>query len=114
MFEGVGADCTLEAVGTKESMDQALKSTRPGGHVGFVGAPNGGPELPVRQLFNRNIGVGGGVAPARAYIPQLLPDVLSGTINPGRVFDLELPLASAAEAYEAMDQRRSIKTLLWP
>lgn len=114
LFEGIGADCVLEAVGTKESMVQALKATRPGGHVGYVGAPNGGPELPVRALFNRNIHVGGGVAPARAYIPELLPDVLEGRIEPGRVFDLELPLERVAEAYAAMDQRRAIKVLLRP
>ena len=114
LFDGVGADCVLEAVGTKESMSQAIRSTRPGGHVGYVGAPNGGPELPVRALFNRNINVGGGVAPARAYIPELLPDVLEGRIHPERVFDLELPLGRVAEAYAAMDERRSIKALLRP
>lgn len=114
LFDGVGADCVLEAVGTKESMSQALKSTRPGGNVGYVGAPNGGPEFPVRALFNRNINVGGGVAPARAYIPELLPEVLEDRIQPQRVFDLELPLAQVAEAYAAMDARRSIKALLRP
>jgi threonine dehydrogenase-like Zn-dependent dehydrogenase len=114
LFDGIGADCVLEAVGTKESMAQALKSTRPGGHLGYVGAPNGGPEFPVRALFNRNINVGGGVAPARAYIPDLLPDVLEGRIDPGRVFDLELPLERIAEAYTAMDERRAIKALIRP
>ncbi|WP_167041726.1 zinc-dependent alcohol dehydrogenase family protein [Salinibacterium sp. ZJ454] len=108
------ADCTLEAVGTEQSMAQALGVTRPGGRLGFVGVPAGGPQLPVRQLFDTNITVGGGMAPARAYIPQLLPDVLSGAINPGRVFDLELPLTDAAEAYAAMDERRAIKVLLRP
>ena len=95
-------------------MDQALRSTRPGGMVGFVGVPNGGPELPVRQMFNRNVGVNGGVAPVRGYIGELLPDVRSGAIQPGRVFDLELPLEEAAEAYAAMDERRATKVLLWP
>jgi threonine dehydrogenase-like Zn-dependent dehydrogenase len=114
LFDGIGADCVLECVGTKESMDQAIRSTRPGGMVGYVGAPNGGPELPVRQLFNSNIGVNGGVAPVRGYIEDLLPDVLSGAINPGRVFDLELPLAKAAEAYSAKDERRATKVLLRP
>lgn len=111
---GIGADRVLECVGTKESMDQAIRSTRPGGMVGYVGVPNGGPELPVRPLFNRNVGVNGGVAPVRGYIEELLPDVLSGAIEPGRVFDLTLPLAEAAEAYAAMDERRAIKVLLQP
>jgi threonine dehydrogenase-like Zn-dependent dehydrogenase len=111
---GIGADQVLECVGTKESMDQAIRSTRPGGMVGYVGVPNGGPELPVRTLFDRNVGVNGGVAPVRGYIEELLPDVLSGAIEPGRVFDLELPLAEAAEAYAAMDERRAIKVLLRP
>jgi threonine dehydrogenase-like Zn-dependent dehydrogenase len=111
---GIGADRVLECVGTKESMDQAIRSARPGGMVGYVGAPNGGPELPVRPLFNRNVGVNGGVAPVRGYIEELLPDVLSGAIEPGRVFDLELPLSEAAEAYAAMDERRAIKVLLRP
>jgi hypothetical protein len=114
MFDGIGADCVLECVGTKESMDQAIRSTRPGGMVGYVGAPNGGPELPVRPLFNRNVGVNGGIAPVRGYIEELLPEVLSGAIDPGRVFDLELPLSEVAEAYAAMDERRAIKVLLRP
>lgn len=114
MFDGIGADCVLECVGTKESMDQAIRSTRPGGMVGYVGAPNGGPELPVRPLFNSNVGVNGGIAPVRGYIEELLPDVLSGAIQPGHVFDLELPLAEVAEAYAAMDERRAIKVLLRP
>jgi len=108
------ADCALEAVGTAESMDQALRVVRPGGNVGYVGVPAGGPELPLPYLFGTNITVGGGIAPARAYIPELLPDVLSGAVEPGKVFDLELPLDDAAEAYRAMDERRAIKVLLRP
>lgn len=111
---GIGADYVLECVGTKESMDQAIRSTRPGGMVGYVGAPNGGPELPVRPLFNRNVGVNGGVAPVRNYIEELLPEVLAGVIEPGRVFDVELPLSAVAEAYAAMDERRATKVLLRP
>ncbi|MCU1557810.1 MAG: dehydrogenase [Microbacteriaceae bacterium] len=114
MFDGVGADCVLECVGTKESMDQAIRSTRPGGMIGYVGVPNGGSELPIRTLFNTNVGVNGGVAPVRNYIEELLPEVLAGEIDPGRVFDLELPLAEVAEAYAAMDERRAIKVLLRP
>jgi hypothetical protein len=110
---GIGADSVLECVGTKDSMDQALATVRPGGAVGFVGVPHG-VELDVRDLFRRNVCVGGGVAPVRAYIPQLLPDVLSGAIDPGRVFDLELPLADVAEGYTAMHERRATKVLLRP
>jgi hypothetical protein len=108
------ADAALECVGTKESMDQAIGSVRGGGRVGFVGVPAGGSELPIGRLFSRNITVGGGMAPARAYIPELLPDVLSGAIRPGKVFDLEVPLDQIAEAYAAMDERRAIKTLVRP
>jgi threonine dehydrogenase-like Zn-dependent dehydrogenase len=114
LLGGVLADSVLEAVGTKESMEQALAVVRPGGKLGYVGVPAGGAELPIELLFERNISVAGGMAPARHYIPQLLPDVLSGAIDPGRVFDLELPLSEAAEAYAAMDERRAIKVLLRP
>jgi threonine dehydrogenase-like Zn-dependent dehydrogenase len=114
LLEGIGADSVLECVGTKESMQQALASARPGGRVGYVGVPAGGPELPVRQLFSNNITVGGGVAPARAYLEELLADVWSGAIDPGRVFDVELGLDETPEAYAAMDERRAIKVLLRP
>jgi threonine dehydrogenase-like Zn-dependent dehydrogenase len=79
-----------------------------------VGVPAGGAELPIGQLFGNNIHVGGGVAPVRVYLPALLADVLAGRIAPGRIFDLELPLAQVAGAYAAMDERRAIKALLWP
>jgi len=111
---GGGPDAVLECVGTAESMQQAIESARPGGRVGYVGVPNGGAELPIRTLFGSNVGVSGGVAPVRAYIEELLPDVLAGRIEPGRVFDLELPLDKVSDAYAAMDERRSIKTLLRP
>jgi threonine dehydrogenase-like Zn-dependent dehydrogenase len=111
---GIGADAVLECVGTEESMLQAVHAARPGGRVGYVGVPSGGAELPIATLFSTNVSVGGGVAPARAYIPELLDDVLAGTLEPGAVFDLELPLADVADAYVAMDERRSIKTLLRP
>jgi threonine dehydrogenase-like Zn-dependent dehydrogenase len=114
LFDGIGANCVLECVGTEESMDQAIRSTRPGGMVGYIGSPNGGSELPIRPLFNRNVGVNGGVAPVRNYIEELLPEVWAGDINPDRVFDLEIPLAEVAEAYAAMDERRAIKVLLRP
>jgi threonine dehydrogenase-like Zn-dependent dehydrogenase len=114
LLGGTGADAVLECVGTKESMAQAIATVRPGGHIGYVGVPAGGPELPVEQLFYRNITVGGGAAPVRAYLPELLADVLAGRLDPGPVFDLELPLDQVAEAYAEMDQRRIIKPLLRP
>ena len=114
LLGGVLADSVLECVGTKESMEQALHSVRPGGALGFVGVPTGGAEIPLRYLFDKNITVSGGMAPARTYIPELLADVLAGRINPGRVFDVEMSLEDAPEAYKAMDERRAIKVLLTP
>jgi threonine dehydrogenase-like Zn-dependent dehydrogenase len=114
LLGGVLADSVLECVGTKESMEQALHSVRPGGALGFVGVPTGGAEIPLRYLFDKNITVSGGMAPARTYIPELLADVLAGRINPGRVFDVEMSLEEAPEAYKAMDERRAIKVLLRP
>jgi threonine dehydrogenase-like Zn-dependent dehydrogenase len=111
LTDGVGADATLECVGTGQSMDTALSIARPGSMVGYVGLPHG-VELPVLPMFVRNKGVLGGPAPAGAYIPELLPDVLEGRINPGRVFDFETDLDGVAEAYAAMDERRAIKSLL--
>jgi threonine dehydrogenase-like Zn-dependent dehydrogenase len=90
------------------------RTARPGGRVGYVGVPNGGAELPIRKLFYRNVGVAGGVAPVRAYLEELLADVLDGSIEPGLVFDLRLPLIDIPDAYAAMDERRSIKPLLMP
>lgn len=114
LLDGIGADAVIEAVGTEQSMAQALATVRPGGRVGYVGVPAGGPKLPVPELFRANVTVGGGIAPVRAYLDDLLPDVLDGSIEPGRVFDTRLPLDDAAEAYAAMDERRSIKVLLRP
>ncbi|HWD61080.1 MAG TPA: zinc-dependent alcohol dehydrogenase family protein [Humibacter sp.] len=114
MFGGIGPDAVVEAVGTAESMDQALRSVRPGGFVGYVGVPNAGPQLPVRQLFDNNTKVAGGMAPVRNYADELLVDILNGSIEPGRVFDLELPLSEVAEGYAAMDERRAIRSLLRP
>ncbi|MDN5886765.1 MAG: zinc-binding dehydrogenase [Arthrobacter sp.] len=114
LLGGVLADSVLECVGTAESMDQALRCTRAGGALGFVGVPAGGAELPIGVLFSKNITVAGGAASTRNYIPELLEDVLAGTINPGLVFDAVMPLEEAAEAYRAMDERRSIKVMLTP
>jgi len=108
---GVGADSVLECVGTGESMAQAIESTRAGGHVGYVGVPHG-VELNGQDLFFRHVNLLGGPAPVRRYLPDLIDRVFKGTIDPGKVFDLTLPLAQAAEGYRAMDERRAIKTLL--
>ncbi|WP_026425290.1 zinc-dependent alcohol dehydrogenase family protein [Actinokineospora inagensis] len=109
-----GADAVLECVGTKQSMDQALYSVRPGGRIGYVGVPAGGPEFPVRHLFSNNISVAGGVAPVRAYLPELLTDVLNRKINPGKVFDADYSLTTVADAYADMDNRKVVKPLLRP
>jgi threonine dehydrogenase-like Zn-dependent dehydrogenase len=113
LTDGVGADAVLECVGTGEAMTTALAVARPGATVGYVGVPHG-VELPIGTMFRRNIGVAGGVAPVRQYLPQLRDDVLSGAIEPGLVFDLEVPLSEVAEAYAAMDERRAIKSLVRP
>jgi threonine dehydrogenase-like Zn-dependent dehydrogenase len=114
LLGGLGADAVLECVGTEESMAQALGSARPGGMVGFVGVPHGDGGVSLQRMFGQNIGIAGGVAPARAYIPELLPDVLDGTIEPGKVFDREFALDDVADAYVAMDERTAIKSLLRP
>ncbi|MGJ9412420.1 zinc-binding dehydrogenase [Aeromicrobium sp. CF4.19] len=110
---GIGADSVLECVGTKDSMKQAFLSLRPGGTVGYVGMPHG-VELNLPIMFATNSGLAGGVAPVRHYLDELLPDVLDGTIEPGRVFDLDVPLSDVAHAYRAMDERVAIKALLRP
>ncbi|MDT0265897.1 zinc-dependent alcohol dehydrogenase family protein [Streptomyces sp. DSM 44915] len=110
---GIGADSVLECVGTAEAMSQALHATRPGGNVGFVGVPH---DVAVdgQELFFSHVGLRGGPAPVRRYLPDLIDRVLAGRIDPGRVFDLTLPLEQVAEGYRAMDERRAIKTLLKP
>ncbi|MFD5470873.1 zinc-dependent alcohol dehydrogenase family protein [Streptomyces sp. NPDC127105] len=113
MTGGIGADRVLECVGNEQSMQQALNSTRPGGNVGFVGVPHG-VSLDGAQLFYSQVGVRGGPAPVRAYLPDLIDRVLTRRIDPGKVFDLKLPLSEVAEGYKAMDERRAIKTLLMP
>jgi len=113
LTHGVGADSALECVGTQESMMQAIRSTRPGGHVGYVGVPHG-VQLDGVELFFSHVHLHGGPAPARRFLPELIDMVWSGKINPGRVFDLTLPLSQVAEGYRAMDERRAIKALLQP
>jgi len=107
----IGADSVLECVGTKESMAQALQCARPGSMIGYVGVPHG-VQFDGQQLFFAQVGMLGGPAPVRRFLPHLIDLVLSRRINPGKVFDLEMPLADVAEGYRAMDERRAIKTLL--
>ena len=113
LTKGIGADSVLECVGTQEAMMQAIQSTRPGGFVSYVGVPHG-VELSGAQLFFTHVHLHGGPAPVRRYLPELIELVLNGTINPGKVFDLTLPLEQVAEGYRAMDERRAIKALLLP
>jgi threonine dehydrogenase-like Zn-dependent dehydrogenase len=110
---GLGAHSVIEAVGTQESMMQAIRSTRAGGHVGFVGVSHA-VQLPGRELFYSGVHLHGGPAPVRQYLPELIQLIWDRTIDPGKVFDLTLPLEDAAEAYKAMDERRAIKVLLQP
>jgi threonine dehydrogenase-like Zn-dependent dehydrogenase len=113
LTKGIGADSVLECVGTQESMQQAIRSTRPGGFVSYVGVPHG-VELDGTELFFANVHLHGGPAPVRRYLPELIDLVLNEKIHPGKVFDLTLPLDQVAEGYRAMDERRAIKTLLRP
>jgi threonine dehydrogenase-like Zn-dependent dehydrogenase len=113
MTRGVGADSVLECVGTQQSMMQAINSTRRGGYVSYVGVPHE-VELNGQELFFAHIHLHGGPAPVRRYLPKLIELVLVRKINPGKVFDLTLPLDQVAEGYKAMDERRAIKALLRP
>ena len=111
--DGIGADSVLECVGMQESMMQAIRCVRPGGSVGFVGVPHG-VELDGEQLFFAHVHLHGGPAPVRRFLPALIEQVWDRNINPGKVFDLTLPLDQVAQGYRAMDERRAIKTLLRP
>jgi threonine dehydrogenase-like Zn-dependent dehydrogenase len=113
LTRGIGADSVLECVGTQESMWQAIKAARPGGYVSYVGVPHG-VQLDGAELFFTHTHLHGGPAPVRRYLPDLIDMVLKGAINPGKVFDLTLPLSQVAEGYRAMDERRAVKTLLRP
>jgi threonine dehydrogenase-like Zn-dependent dehydrogenase len=112
LTKGLGAHSVIEAVGTRESMLQAIDATRPGGHIGYVGVTHG--DLPGDQLFFSHTHLHGGPAPVRRFLPELIELIWNRTIDPGKVFDLTLPLDQVAEGYRAMDERRAIKTLLWP
>jgi threonine dehydrogenase-like Zn-dependent dehydrogenase len=108
---GLGANSVIEAVGTQEAMMQAIHSTRPGGHVGFVGVSHDA-AIPGDELFMAGVHIHGGPAPVRQYLPELIQLIWDRTINPGKVFDLTLPLDKTAEGYRAMDQRTATKVLL--
>lgn len=112
---GQGAHAVIEAVGTEQSMRTAVGITRDGGAIGYVGVPHGsGTGLDLSVMFDRNIALRGGVAPVRAYIPELLPDVLDGTIDPSPVFDLSVGLDGVPAGYKAMDERIALKVLIKP
>lgn len=113
LTRGVGADAVLECVGTPDAMSLAIRATRPGGTVGYVGVPHG-VELDAQQLFFGHVRLFGGPAPVRRDLPELIELVLAEKIHPGKVFDLTLPLEQVAEGYRAMDERRAIKALLRP
>jgi threonine dehydrogenase-like Zn-dependent dehydrogenase len=113
LTKGIGADSVLECVGTQESLMQAIRSARKGGYVSYVGVPHE-VELKGEELFFAHVHLHGGPAPVRRYLPQLIDLVLDRKIDPGKVFDLTLPLDQVAEGYRAMDERRAIKTLLRP
>ena len=113
LTNGLGAHSVIEAVGTQESMMQSLRVTRPGGHMGYVGVAHG-VELPGQELFFSHAHLHGGPAPVRRFLPELIDLIWSRQIDPGKVFDLTLPLDQAAGGYRAMDERRAIKTLLRP
>ncbi|HEX3843153.1 MAG TPA: zinc-dependent alcohol dehydrogenase family protein [Steroidobacteraceae bacterium] len=110
---GLGAHSVVEAVGSQDAMTEAIRSTRPGGYVGFVGVSHG-VELSGQELFSSAVHLHGGPAPVRRFLPHLIDLIVSGTIDPGKVFDLALPLDQVAEGYRAMDERRAIKVLLRP
>lgn len=110
---GYGAHSVIEAVGNQESMMQAIRSTRHGGHIGYVGVSHG-VQLPGEELFYAEVHLHGGPAPVRRFLPDLIRRIENHDIDPGKVFDLTLPLSDAAEGYRAMDERRAIKTLLRP
>lgn len=113
LTNGIGADCVLECVGTQQSMMQAINSARPGGYISYVGMPHG-VTLNGEQLFFSHVHLHGGPAPVRRFLPKLIDLVWSKTIDPGKVFDLVLPIDQVAEGYRAMDERQAIKTLLQP
>jgi threonine dehydrogenase-like Zn-dependent dehydrogenase len=114
LSEGIGADCVLECVGGKEAREMAMMMVRDGGKIGCVGIPHDVPDISAMDILRRNITIGGGIAPTASYMPELLADVLSGKIDPAKVFDMTLSLDELAKGYEAMDKREAIKVLIKP
>jgi threonine dehydrogenase-like Zn-dependent dehydrogenase len=114
LTDGFGVDCVLECVGLEESMATAVRIARPGGAVGRVGVPQDQTIPAGDDAFYDNIRISGGPAPARAYVEELLPDILEGRIEPGRVFDRSVPLEEVPDGYRAMDSREAIKVLVEP
>ncbi|MBI5563642.1 MAG: zinc-binding dehydrogenase [Chloroflexi bacterium] len=114
LTNGPGAHSVIEAVGTHEALWQAIRATRPGGHVGFVGVFHHDGVIPGDEFFFTHVHLQGGPAPVRRYLPRLIDLIWSRKIDPGKVFDLTLPLEQVAEGYRAMDERRTIKALLRP
>ena len=111
---GGGAEAVLECVGNQEAMDTAAGIARPGGNIGFVGVPHEVKTLDMRQLFSNNVSLRGGVAPVRAYLPELLDDVIAGKLDPSPVLDLTVDLDGVPKGYEAMDSRTAIKVMIRP
>ncbi len=111
---GGGAECVLECVGLKESFDTAIGIARPGGRVGYVGVPHVAESINLGRMFRHNIALHGGVAPVRAYLPELLADVIAGVIDPSPVLDKTVDLDGVPEGYAAMDARRAIKVMVRP
>jgi threonine dehydrogenase-like Zn-dependent dehydrogenase len=115
LTDGEGTQCVIEAVGTEQSMHTAISIARDGGAVGFVGVPHSAPAgVDLEQMFDRNVSLGGGVAPARAYIPELLADVLAGTLDPSPVFDTTVDLTGVPDGYALMNERHALKVLIRP
>lgn len=114
LTDGQGVHSVLECVGTAASTITAISITRPGGAVGRVGVPQDEQMAGSQIAFYSNVTVGGGPAPARAYIEELLPDILDGNIEPGRVFDRSLPLEETPDGYREMDQREALKVMIEP
>jgi len=110
----LGVDCALECVGTAEALETAFGAVRIGGDIGFVGVPHDVPDIPVPKLFSTDVGVKGSGAPAAHYIPELMPDVLSGKLDVSAIFTKTIPLSDIAEGYKDMDKRKEIKVLVKP
>jgi len=114
LTSGYGVHSVLECVGTEDATRTAVEITRPGGAVGRVGVPHYEGIPSAQPSFYKNVTVGGGPAPVRAYIDELLPDILEGRIEPGRVFDSTVDIDGVPEGYRAMNDRESIKVLVKP